>query len=122
MWEKIKAFLGITPPKTDMADAIRKEAFEKERVRLAAIEGKKEAELLSKKRLEQFESKQKQEIKQAKQPFQKSNWQNQLQSISDAIDSTFKPSTKQKFKKPEGDGVSPTFSIYKETPSKKYEF
>src|SRR3990167_7681331 len=82
--EKFKAFLNIKPPKTDLAEEIRKEAFEKERIRLAVIEGKKEAGLLSKKRLEEFKQKQKES----------------------------KP--KQKSKQKEiNDGISPTFSLYK---------
>lgn len=107
--EKFKAFLNIKPPKTDLAEEIRKEAFEKERIRLAVIEGKKEAGLLSKKRLEEFKQKQKES-----KPKQ-SNWQDKLQSISDSLDSTFKSTIpiKKSKQKEINDGISPTFSLYK---------
>ena len=110
MWEKIKSFLNVKPPKTELADSIRQEAFEKERLKLAVIEGKKEAQLQSEKRLEKLEEKQ-------KEAKPKTNWgilQSRLQSISNSIDTTFKPSNKQKKQKEDvGDGISPTFSLYK---------
>ena len=145
--EKIKAFLGIKPPKTDLADEIRKQSYEKERIRLAEIEGKRQAIVQSERFIKQLET--------TPQKENKPNWQNELKNIStalsDTFSSTFKPmpienednsdyidtkatkkSKKKKQKKakkhknpdsePIYDGISPTFDLYKGNPVKKGEF
>lgn len=103
MLEKIKAFLNIKPPKTDLADHIRKESFEKERIRLAEIEGKKEAQLQSNERLSKLIIPKNQQVK-------KTNWQDNLQSLASVIDATFKPTIKiNKTEKLNDNIVAPTF-------------
>lgn len=103
MLEKIKAFLNIKPPKTDLAAHIRKKSFEEERLRLAEIEGKKEAQFQSNERLSKL-------ITSKAQQVTKTNWRNNLQSLSNIIDETFKPSIKiNKIEKLNDDGISRTF-------------
>ncbi len=105
--EKLRAFLNIKPEKTELADHIRKKAYEQERIKLAEIEGKEKAKLESKRYMEKLEA-QKHENQGIKR-----NWRGTLQSLSDAIDNTFKPSTPQQpiKKTKEHDGISPTFRL-----------
>ncbi len=103
MWQKIKSFLkDLFKPKpqtTDIAEHERKKAYEKEKIRLAKVHGKRDARGL---------------YKQDNAVVKKSNWQGKLQGFSDVLDDTFKPSiapikkSKKQLKEMD-DGISPTF-------------
>lgn len=94
---------GLFKPRTStVADDVRKKAYEEEKIKLAEIEGRKKAQVESENYIKVIEKPQ-----QATQ----TNWQGKLQSLSDALDATLKPTIK-----PIKDAVES--NVQKENPQK----